>query len=64
MLGYGEDKGLIPRICAEMFKRIDNIDDPEVLFKVEVSFMEIYNEKLKDLLIPKVIDTNYILFSN
>lgn len=53
MLGYGEDKGLIPRICEEMFIRIDRLDDPEVLFKVEVSFMEIYNEKLKDLLNPK-----------
>lgn len=37
-----------------MFKRIDSItaSDPNVNFTVEVSFMEIYNEQIKDLLNP------------
>eukprot|EP01117_Protostelium_nocturnum_P014748 TRINITY_DN5644_c0_g1_i1.p1 TRINITY_DN5644_c0_g1~~TRINITY_DN5644_c0_g1_i1.p1 ORF type:complete len:2035 (-),score=923.82 TRINITY_DN5644_c0_g1_i1:31-6135(-) len=53
MLGYGEDKGLIPRICEAMFEKINENRDPNVIFKVEVSFMEIYNETVKDLLNPK-----------
>jgi hypothetical protein len=53
MLGYGEDKGIIPRVCEELFVKIKKIDDPNIFFKVEVSFMEIYNEAVKDLLDPK-----------
>ncbi|KAF2075782.1 hypothetical protein CYY_002915 [Polysphondylium violaceum] len=53
MLGYGEEKGIIPLVCEEMFERIKNSPTQETVFKVEVSFMEIYNEKVKDLLNPK-----------
>lgn len=48
------DKGIIPRICEALFQKIDeNQKDSSILFKVEVSFMEIYNEQVKDLLNPK-----------
>lgn len=55
MLGYGQDKGIIPRICAELFNRIGNVTakDPKISFTVEVSYIEIYNEKVHDLLNPK-----------
>ncbi|EFA85017.1 kinesin-3 [Heterostelium album PN500] len=56
MLGYGEDKGIIPLVCEEMFNRIGNTvsnEREQTVFKVEVSFMEIYNERVKDLLNPK-----------
>eukprot|EP01132_Coremiostelium_polycephalum_P009912 gene9912-12155_t len=58
MLGYGEDKGIIPLVCEEMFERINTINENQnstvqTVFKVEVSFMEIYNERVKDLLNPK-----------
>eukprot|EP01133_Synstelium_polycarpum_P017204 gene17204-20503_t len=56
MLGYGEDKGIIPLVCEEMFNRIGNTvstETEQTVFKVEVSFMEIYNERVKDLLNPK-----------
>eukprot|EP01102_Stenamoeba_stenopodia_P004878 TRINITY_DN1532_c0_g2_i1.p1 TRINITY_DN1532_c0_g2~~TRINITY_DN1532_c0_g2_i1.p1 ORF type:complete len:1861 (+),score=489.46 TRINITY_DN1532_c0_g2_i1:320-5902(+) len=53
MLGYGEDKGIIPRVCEELFVAMRKLDDPNMFFKVEVSFMEIYNESVKDLLDPK-----------
>eukprot|EP01114_Cavostelium_apophysatum_P016487 TRINITY_DN4700_c0_g1_i4.p1 TRINITY_DN4700_c0_g1~~TRINITY_DN4700_c0_g1_i4.p1 ORF type:complete len:1712 (-),score=613.88 TRINITY_DN4700_c0_g1_i4:86-5185(-) len=55
MLGYGEEKGIIPLLCEEMFERIgrSQAESATVLYKVEVSFMEIYNEKVKDLLNPK-----------
>lgn len=36
-----------------MFNRINNHKDSTVNYKVEVSYMEIYNEKVNDLLNPK-----------
>jgi hypothetical protein len=38
-----KDKGIIPLICNEMFERIGANHDPETIFKVEVSFMEVRN---------------------
>lgn len=51
-MGYGEDKGIIPRTCSELFERIKNTPDPNVTYRVEVSYIEIYNEKVRDLLNP------------
>ncbi|KAI8373212.1 uncharacterized protein BYT42DRAFT_501092 [Radiomyces spectabilis] len=53
MMGYGEDKGIIPRTCSELFNRIAQNQDPSVTYRVEVSYIEIYNEKVRDLLNPK-----------
>ncbi|KAK3087876.1 hypothetical protein FSP39_011825 [Pinctada imbricata] len=46
-------KGLIPRLCDTLFEHIAQKKSPEIGFKVEVSYMEIYNEKVHDLLDPK-----------
>ncbi|KAL0079644.1 hypothetical protein J3Q64DRAFT_1760666 [Phycomyces blakesleeanus] len=54
MMGYGEDKGIIPRTCLELFNRIQNNKDPDVTYRAEVSYIEIYNEKVRDLLSPKM----------
>ncbi|KAF4615993.1 hypothetical protein D9613_011478 [Agrocybe pediades] len=55
MMGYGADKGIIPLTCEELFKRVDDkkAKDPNINFTVEVSYIEIYNEKVRDLLNPK-----------
>lgn len=50
MMGSKEDKGLIPRLCDDLFERIAGDEDPNTSYKVEVSYMEIYNEKVHDLL--------------
>jgi kinesin family protein 1 len=52
MVGYGEDKGIIPCACAELFRRIENNTAPEVTFRVQASMMEIYNERVRDLFNP------------
>ncbi|UNI20610.1 hypothetical protein JDV02_006681 [Purpureocillium takamizusanense] len=54
MMGYGKEVGIIPNICQEMFRRIDGIqlDDPTTKCTVEVSYLEIYNERVRDLLNP------------
>jgi kinesin family protein 1 len=52
-MGYGEDKGIIPLTCSELFNRIAAKKEPNVTHSVEVSYIEIYNEKVRDLLNPK-----------
>ncbi|KAG0170479.1 kinesin-like protein Klp8 [Apophysomyces sp. BC1015] len=53
MMGYGEDKGIIPLTCCELFHRIEANTDSSVQYRAEVSYIEIYNEKVRDLLNPK-----------
>ncbi|KAI9020276.1 hypothetical protein CLU79DRAFT_704045 [Phycomyces nitens] len=53
MMGYGEDKGIIPRTCSELFDRIVEKTTGSLEFQVEVSYIEIYNEKVRDLLNPR-----------
>lgn len=53
MMGYGEDKGIIPRTCSELFNRIYTNQKSNLTYRVEVSYIEIYNEKVRDLLNPK-----------
>jgi kinesin family protein 1 len=53
MMGYGKDAGIIPNICQDMFRRIDELQqDKNVRCTVEVSYLEIYNERVRDLLNP------------
>ncbi|KAE8976324.1 Kinesin-like protein [Phytophthora rubi] len=51
MVGYGSDKGIIPKASEVIFERIE-ANTTEVTFKVEASMMEIYNERVKDLFNP------------
>ena len=52
MVGYGANKGIVPISCEEIFKRIANNKEPSLHYEVEVSMLEIYNEKVQDLLVP------------
>uniref|UniRef100_A0A8C5MA86 Kinesin family member 13B n=1 Tax=Leptobrachium leishanense TaxID=445787 RepID=A0A8C5MA86_9ANUR len=53
MMGSVDQPGIIPRLCSTLFERTQAAENDELSFKVEVSFMEIYNEKVRDLLDPK-----------
>ncbi|XP_075454796.1 kinesin-like protein KIF13B isoform X2 [Ascaphus truei] len=53
MMGTADQPGLIPRLCSTLFDRTQKAENEELSFKVEVSYMEIYNEKVRDLLDPK-----------
>lgn len=49
-----DDVGLLPRILIYMFEEIHKREAQEnVHYSCFVSFMEIYNEKMKDLLNPQ-----------
>ncbi|EPS31426.1 hypothetical protein PDE_06381 [Penicillium oxalicum 114-2] len=53
MMGYGQEYGVIPRICQSMFMRINEMQrDKHLNVTVEVSYLEIYNERVRDLLNP------------
>ena len=45
-------QGIVPISCEEIFTRIAKNDDPNREYEVNVSMMEIYNERVQDLLIP------------
>ncbi|XP_029503269.2 uncharacterized protein LOC115118719 isoform X2 [Oncorhynchus nerka] len=51
MIGNPEDLGLIPRICDGLFCHISEMDQVDgASFRIEVSYLEIYNERVQDLL--------------
>ena len=52
MIGYGNNKGIIPISYEEIFNIINQNKDPNLHFEIEVIIVEIYNEKVKDLLMP------------
>ena len=52
MVGYGANKGIVPISCEEIFKKIEQNKSEDKIFEVQVSMLEIYNEKVQDLLIP------------
>ncbi|XP_044137995.1 kinesin-like protein KIF1B isoform X12 [Bufo gargarizans] len=55
MMGKQEETqaGIIPQLCEELFEKINCNNTDEVSFSVEVSYMEIYCERVRDLLNPK-----------
>jgi hypothetical protein len=47
MMGGQDNKGIIPRLCDSLFGLIAKQQSSELTYKVEVSYMEIYNEKVQ-----------------
>ncbi|XP_037629052.1 kinesin-like protein KIF1B isoform X13 [Sebastes umbrosus] len=56
MMGKQEEgqEGIIPMLCEDLFEKINEDNNKEKLsYSVEVSYMEIYCERVRDLLNPK-----------
>ncbi|XP_051493199.1 kinesin-like protein KIF1B isoform X7 [Apus apus] len=55
MMGKQEEgqAGIIPQLCEELFEKINDNSNEEMSYSVEVSYMEIYCERVRDLLNPK-----------
>ena len=51
MIGYGENKGIVPLATNEIFARIKLNNDPEKSYEVTAMMCEIYNEKVQDLMV-------------
>lgn len=60
MMGTPEQPGLIPRTCEELFARIETDPSPNTNYLVHVSYFEVYNEHVRDLLIPRASVTQYL----
>lgn len=52
MMGTPQQPGLIPRTCEDLFERIEASDSPHISYTVRVSYFEVYNEHVRDLLSP------------
>jgi len=75
MVGFGDQRGIIPRACEAIFLKIRESENeaakaqleagdsgaggnnasnsgPDTTYKIEVSMLEIYNEKVRDLFVP------------
>ncbi|XP_010746025.2 kinesin-like protein KIF1B isoform X9 [Larimichthys crocea] len=56
MMGKQEEgqEGIIPMLCEDLFEKInEDTNKEELSYSVEVSYMEIYCERVRDLLNPK-----------
>ncbi|XP_058265517.1 kinesin-like protein KIF1B isoform X7 [Hemibagrus wyckioides] len=55
MMGKQEDgqEGIIPQLCKELFEKIKYNNNEDMSYSVEVAYMEIYCERVRDLLNPK-----------
>lgn len=60
MMGTPEQPGLIPRTCEDLFQRIENAASPDVSYNVRVSYFEVYNEHVRDLLVPRTDPPHYL----
>lgn len=52
MMGTQDEPGLIPRTCEDLFERIESCASPNISYTVRVSYFEVYNEHVRDLLAP------------
>uniref|UniRef100_A0A2R5LHZ1 Kinesin-like protein unc-104 n=1 Tax=Ornithodoros turicata TaxID=34597 RepID=A0A2R5LHZ1_9ACAR len=55
MMGRQEEgqEGITPHICKDLFRKVKEDVCEDMLYSVEVSYMEIYCERVRDLLNPK-----------
>ncbi|XP_071128028.1 carboxy-terminal kinesin 2-like [Mytilus edulis] len=44
------NRGMIPRAVHQIFQEIEKLKNEELIYSLEVSFLEIYNETIRDLL--------------
>ena len=52
MIGYGANKGIVPLTCEALFNEIAANTDVTKQYQVTFSMLEIYSEKVRDLLVP------------
>jgi hypothetical protein len=60
MMGSPDNPGLIPRTCEELFDRIAHEPRPDTSYHVQVSYFEVYNEHVRDLLTPRTNPPIYL----
>ncbi|KAF2148263.1 kinesin-domain-containing protein [Myriangium duriaei CBS 260.36] len=60
MMGTPDHPGLIPRTCEGLFQRISEEQNNSITYNVHVSYFEVYNEHVRDLLMPRTNPPSYL----
>ncbi|PNS19315.1 Kinesin-related protein 1 [Sphaceloma murrayae] len=60
MMGTPDQPGLIPRTCEGLFERINDETNGSITYNVHVSYFEVYNEHVRDLLVPRTTPPTYL----
>lgn len=60
MMGTPDQPGLIPRTCEGLFDRINAEQNGNITYGVHVTYFEIYNEHVRDLLTPRTNPPVYL----
>ncbi|KAK4979603.1 hypothetical protein LTR66_010421 [Elasticomyces elasticus] len=60
MMGTPTEPGLIPRTCEGLFQRIEAEEHTNITYNVHVSYFEVYNEHVRDLLTPRTTPPTYL----
>ncbi|XP_062973508.1 kinesin-like protein KIF14 [Elgaria multicarinata webbii] len=54
MMGFDDgEQGIIPRFCEDLFTQIAKPQTQQIIHHLEMSYFEVYNEKIHDLLVLK-----------
>jgi hypothetical protein len=56
MMGVKTDPGVIPRLVADLYQRAGVLKEDKTVVSVECSYLEIYNENVRDLLNPATMN--------
>ena len=58
MLGTRDNPGVIARTVADLYRKVDEAREanPGTRYDVEVEYLEVYNEKINDLLVANMSD--------
>lgn len=51
VFGYENNQGIVPLFCKDIFEQISE-QSSDSSFQVQISMLEIYNEKIQDLIVP------------
>ena len=55
MVGHGKNIGIVPMACNEIFSRLKENKNENMRYEVQFSMLEIYNEKVQDLLVKGLV---------
>lgn len=64
MMGGENDRGIIPRLCGALFDEVKQRSTNLHKWSIEISYMEIYNEQVFDLLSPSSSKTKGMRIRN
>lgn len=61
MLGTSSAPGIIPRVIVDTFTIVETLrqQSTDTLYQIEMSYVELYNNSFKNLLLPIILKSEY-----